>query len=204
MRETILNKATELFLDIGFKSVTMDDIATEMGISKKTIYTHFKNKSVLVKASTEILFLRICSGIDGVRKENQNPIVELYSIKQYVMKHMKNQNSSAQFQLQKYYPAVYAEMRSKQYDYMQDCVVENLNKGLEMGLYRENLDVEFASRIYFLGMVGIKDNDMFPADQFPMITLMEKYLEYHLRGIVTQKGLKKLTETIENYTPNDL
>ena len=182
----------------------MDDIATEMGISKKTIYTHFKNKSVLVKASTEILFLRICSGIDGVRKENQNPIVELYSIKQYVMKHMKNQNSSAQFQLQKYYPAVYAEMRSKQYDYMQDCVVENLNKGLEMGLYRENLDVEFASRIYFLGMVGIKDNDMFPADQFPMITLMEKYLEYHLRGIVTQKGLKKLTETIENYTPNDL
>jgi len=204
MSETILNKATELFLDLGFKSVTMDDIATEMGISKKTIYTHFKNKSVLVKASTEILFLRICSGIDGVRKENQNPIVELYSIKQYVMKHMKNQNSSAQFQLQKYYPAVYAEMRSKQYDYMQDCVVENLNKGLEMGLYRENLDVEFASRIYFLGMVGIKDNDMFPADQFPMITLMEKYLEYHLRGIVTQKGLKKLTETIENYTPNDL
>ena len=204
MRETILNKATELFLDLGFKSVTMDDIATEMGISKKTIYTHFKNKSVLVKASTEILFLRICSGIDGVRKENQNPIVELYSIKQYVMKHMKNQNSSAQFQLQKYYPAVFAEMRSKQYDYMQDCVVENLNKGLEMGLYRENLDVEFASRIYFLGMVGIKDNDMFPADQFPMITLMEKYLEYHLRGIVTQKGLKKLTETIENYTPNYL
>ncbi|WP_339661208.1 TetR/AcrR family transcriptional regulator [Croceibacter atlanticus] len=204
MRETILNKATELFLDLGFKSVTMDDIATEMGISKKTIYTHFKNKSVLVIASTEILFLRICSGIDGVRKENQNPIVELYSIKQYVMKHMKNQNSSAQFQLQKYYPAVFAEMRSKQYDYMQDCVVENLNKGLEMGLYRENLDVEFASRIYFLGMVGIKDNDMFPADQFPMITLMEKYLEYHLRGIVTQKGLKKLTETIENYTPNDL
>ena len=204
MRETILNKATELFLDLGFKSVTMDDIATEMGISKKTIYTHFKNKSVLVKASTEILFLRICSGIDGVRKENQNPIVELYSIKQYVMKHMKNQNSSAQFQLQKYYPAVFAEMRSKQYDYMQDCVVENLNKGLEMGLYRENLDVEFASRIYYLGMVGIKDNDMFPADQFPMITLMEKYLEYHLRGIVTQKGLKKLTETIENYTPNDL
>jgi hypothetical protein len=175
-----------------------------MGISKKTIYTHFKNKSVLVKASTEILFLRICSGIDGVRKENQNPIVELYSIKQYVMKHMKNQNSSAQFQLQKYYPAVFAEMRSKQYDYMQDCVVENLNKGLKMGLYRENLDVEFASRIYFLGMVGIKDNDMFPAKQFPMITLMEKYLEYHLRGIVTQKGLKKLTETIENYTPNDI
>jgi AcrR family transcriptional regulator len=204
MRETILNKATQLFLDLGFKSVTMDDIATEMGISKKTIYTHFKNKSVLVKASTDILFLRICTGIDGVRQENQNPIVELYSMKQYVMKHMKSQNSSAQFQLQKYYPAVFAEMRSKQYDYMQDCVVENLNKGLKMGLYRENLDVEFASRIYFLGMVGIKDNDMFPAKQFPMITLMEKYLEYHLRGIVTQKGLKKLTETIENYTPNDI
>ena len=191
-----------MFLNLGFKSVTMDDLANEMGMSKKTIYTHFKNKNVLVESSTDLLFCNICDGIDHIREDENNPIEELYNIKHFVMKHLKDEKSSPQFQLQKYYPAIYSEMKMKQYDYMQDCVKTNLNRGLALDLYRKNLDVEFASRIYFLGIIGIKDNDMFPVDQFPMTTLMEKYLEYHLRGIVTEKGLKKLLTTIKNHQSN--
>lgn len=202
MRDKILHKATDMFLNLGFKSVTMDDLANEMGMSKKTIYTHFKNKNVLVESSTDLLFCNICDGIDHIREDENNPIEELYNIKHFVMKHLKDEKSSPQFQLQKYYPAIYSEMKMKQYDYMQDCVKTNLNRGLALDLYRKNLDVEFASRIYFLGIIGIKDNDMFPVDQFPMTTLMEKYLEYHLRGIVTEKGLKKLLTTIKNHQSN--
>lgn len=202
MRDKILYKATDLFLNRGFKSVTMDDLANEMGISKKTIYSHFKNKNVLVKASTEVLFDNICQGIDAIRELDQNPIEELYNIKKFVMNHLKNEKSSPQYQLQKYYPDISERMRSRQFDYMQDCVRKNLEKGLKLQLYRENLDVEFASRIYFLGMVGIKDNDIFPVDTFPMTTLLDKYLEYHLRGIVTEKGLKKLLTTIQNQQTN--
>ena len=203
MKEKILQKASDMFLNFGFKSVTMDDLATEMGISKKTIYSHFANKNILVKASTDMLFQGICCGIDHICEEHKDPIDELYSIKQFVMQHLKNEKSSPQFQLQKYYPEIYSQMKSQQYDYMQECVTKNLIRGLELGLYRENLDVEFASRIYFLGIVGIKDNDMFPTDKFPMAALMEKYLEYHLRGIVTEKGLKKLLTTIKNHQSND-
>ena len=204
MREKILHKATDLFLHRGFKSVTMDDLANEMGISKKTIYSHFKNKNVLVKATTDVLFCNICDGVDAIRAQDGNPIEELYSIKKFVMKHLNEEESSTHYQLQKYYPEIFQGMRSKQFDYMQDCVKRNLLKGLKLELFRKNLDVEFASRIYFVGIVGIKDNDIFPVDAFPMVTLMDKYLEYHLRGIVTEKGLKKLLTTIENHTSNDL
>ena len=78
MREEILHKATELFLNLGFKSVTMDDLAQEMGISKKTIYSHFDNKTKLVEESTMDLFWFISNGIDEIMALKKNPIEELY------------------------------------------------------------------------------------------------------------------------------
>mgnify|MGYP000282950895 CR=1 FL=1 len=79
--EWFLEKATEMFLTLGFKSVTMDDIASEMGISKKTIYQHFSNKDSLIKATTSNLFERISCGIDEIILANKNPIEELFAIK---------------------------------------------------------------------------------------------------------------------------
>ena len=77
MREKILHKATELFLNLGFKSVTMDDLANEMGISKKTIYSHFDIKTKFVEETTMDLFWCISNGIDKILTERKNPIEEL-------------------------------------------------------------------------------------------------------------------------------
>lgn len=203
MKEKILHKAGELFLTLGFKSVTMDDIANEMGISKKTIYTHYKNKTQLVKATTLHLFEIISTGIDCICALHKNPIEELYEIKKLVMLHLKNEKSSPQYQLQKYYPEIYNSLKIKKFEIMQDCVVENLNKGISEGLYRKNLNVDFAFRIYFLGINGIKDETLFPFENFPKIKLMENYLEYHLRGIVTKEGLKTLHKIIKNNSGNE-
>ena len=90
MNEKILKKATDMFLNLGFKSVTMDDLANEMGISKKTIYSHFENKTHLVEESTSNLFCNISEGIDYICSMNKNPIEELYEIKKFVMLHLKN------------------------------------------------------------------------------------------------------------------
>ena len=89
MREKIIHKAAELYLTLGFKSVTMDDIANEMAISKKTIYVHFSNKTKLVEAVTFELFENICEGIDCICNASKNPIEELYEIKMFVMLHLK-------------------------------------------------------------------------------------------------------------------
>ena len=192
MREKIIEKTAEMFLTLGFKSVTMDDIAQEMGISKKTIYVHFANKTKLVEAVTFTLFENICDGIDCICFASKNPIEELYDIKMFVMHHLKSEKSSPQFQLKKYYPKIYDALKIKQFAKMHDSVKSSLQKGIDTGLFRSNINVDFISRMYFNGMTGIKDNTIFPLEIYTMEYLMESYLEYHLRAIVTDKGLQIL------------
>jgi predicted transcriptional regulator len=194
MKDEILHKATDLFITLGFKSVTMDDIANKMGISKKTIYLHFKNKTKLVEATTMSMFNLISYGIDCICTLEKNPIEEIYDIKAFVMEHLKDEKSSPQYQLQKYYPQIFATLKKKQFDLMQDCVKENLERGIKLKLYRTTINIDFISRIYFNSILAIKDKDLFPLKQFSMNMLMEHYIEYHLRGICTQKGLDVLTQ----------
>ena len=196
MKEKIITKARELFLTLGFKSVTMDDIANEMGISKKTIYQHFSNKNKLVEEVTFNLFTVICDGIDKVCENSNNPIEELYDVKMLVMQHLNNEKASPQYQLKKYYPAIFEQLKYKQFDVMYESVKESLVKGKETKLFREDIDVDFISRMYFNGMVGIKDQTIFPKETFTMEYLIESYLEYHLRAIVTESGLKILNNFI--------
>ena len=79
---------------------------------------------------------------------------------------------------------------------MQECVIENLERGIKMGVFRKNIHIQFISRIYFVGAIGIKDQDTFPIEIFPMAKLMEDYLEYHIRGIATEKGLEILNNLL--------
>ena len=81
---------------------------------------------------------------------------------------------------------------------MQECVVDNIKRGLKEGLFRPNIDVEFVSRIYFNGVTGIKDSQLFPSTMFTPDTLFEHFLEYHVRGIVTPKGRKILNKIIHS------
>jgi AcrR family transcriptional regulator len=196
MRHKILETSNELFLNLGFKSVTMDEIASKMGVSKKTIYKYFDNKTDLVAAVTDYMFDTVSCGIDGICALQMNPIEEIFSIKRFVMKHLKDEKSSPQYQLQKYYPKIYASLTQKQFHVMQVCVLNNLKQGIEKGLYRAYIDLEFISRIYFNGMVGIKNKDLFPLTDYSMNTLMNHYLEYHLRGIATEKGLQELNKQL--------
>jgi len=197
MREKILLKSADMFLNLGFKSVTMDDIANSLGCSKKTIYQHFENKTKLVEATTLYVFTIIAQGIDHICALNKNPNEEVYDIKSFVMEHLKDEKSSPQYQLQKYYPKIFSSLRKKQFDVMYGCVKENLDRGIKQGLYRDTIDVEFITRIYFNSVIAIKDKDLFPLKNFSMNMLMEHYLEYHLRGICTSKGQKTLNQIIK-------
>ncbi|KAF2520158.1 TetR/AcrR family transcriptional regulator [Flavobacterium salilacus subsp. salilacus] len=198
MRETIVKKATEMFMSFGFKSVTMDDIANELGISKKTIYQHFCNKHDLVEASTLSVFETVSCGIDGIREMGKNSIEEIFIIRSFMMQHLNNESASPFYQLQKFFPKIFSCLRAKQFEKMNGCMKENLQKGIDNGLYRDTINVDFISRIYFTGLTGIKDQDIFPATMFNVTDLTKQFLEYHLRGIVTAKGqaiLEKLLET---------
>lgn len=198
MKQEILKIATDMFLDFGFKSITMDDIANRMGISKKTIYTHYKNKNKLVEEATFGLFECISSGIDLICQEQCNPIEELYKIKSFVIENLKDEKSSPIYQLQKYYPRIHATLVKKQFEVMKDCVANNIRRGIEADCFRKDIDVEFITRLYFKGMTGIKDRETFSEEDYEMSYLLENYLDYHVRGIATDKGLKILIQTKTN------
>lgn len=198
MKDKIIDKASEMFLSLGFKSVTMDDIANELGISKKTIYFHFPNKSKLVEGTAMHVFNKISHGIDCICAIKKNPIEEIFDIKNFVRDHLKDEKSSPQYQLQKYYPKVSKTLKKKQYEVMNECVKDNLTRGIALGLYRDNLNLEFIARLYFNNMVCLKDQDMFPLKDLSMNELMDNFLEYHLRGICTIKGQEKLNKIIQN------
>lgn len=197
MKEKILEKSNELFLNLGFKSVTMDEIASALGVSKKTIYKYFKNKTELIAAVTNFMFDRISCGISDICELKKNPIDEVFDIKKFIMSNLKDEKSSPQYQLQKYYPKIYDSLKKKQFEVMQVCVIENLSKGIAQGLYRKNIDLQFISRIYFSGMLTIKDKELFPLNNYSMNSLMNYYLEYHLRGICTEKGIKQLENQLK-------
>ena len=190
MKENIIHKASELFLLYGFKSLTMSDMAKEMGVSKKTIYEHFDSKDDLIKATTNHVHQQIDEGIDNIVDRQLNPIEEMFTIKSFVMDVLMGNRGAPEYQLHKYYPQIYDSMRSRQFNKIQQCVVDNLHRGINEGLYREELNISFIARIYYIGITGISDQDIFPPDEFSSRHLYENFLDYHFRGITTKKGRK--------------
>ena len=197
LEKSIVITSTELFLTLGFKSVTMDDIAEEMKISKKTIYTFFANKEALVQSVVFSMYSYITTKLTKIRKKANNPISELYEVKMFIMHQLKGEKTSPQHQLRKYYPKIHNELQKKQFDFMTKSVKKSLTKGVEMKLFRSSIDIDFISRMYFNGMVGIKNVDMFPIEKYSPEQLMENYLDYHLRAIVTEDGMKLLSSNIK-------
>ncbi|SIQ09648.1 TetR/AcrR family transcriptional regulator [Maribacter ulvicola] len=198
MKEKIRETASQLFLERGFKSITMDDIANEIGISKKTIYSEYNNKTSLVEDCVMNKFCDLSDGIDLIIAMEKNAIEELYEIKKYVMSHLNEEKSSPQYQLMKYYPKIYKSVKSMHFEKMHKCVLLNVDRGLQQELFRANIDPEFIARIYFSGMNSIKDQTIFPITIFPISKLMDSFLEYHLRGIVTPKGKNILNNIINS------
>jgi len=197
MQEKILHTAIEEFLTYGFKSVTMDDIANKLAISKKTIYTFYKNKTELVEATVMAVFDKISFGIDRICSLEKNAIEELFNIKEFLMENLKGEKSSPQYQLKKYYPLLFVKLQKMQFEITQQSVSKNLERGIKSGIYRKGIDLDFTTKIYFSGFIAIKDIELFPLGKNNMKTMMEKFLDYHIRAIATEKGLKKLNQLLQ-------
>lgn len=200
MEKKILEKAAEMFLTLGVKSVTMDEIAGELGMSKKTIYAHYGTKTKLIEATALHIFERISQGIEELSQGQKDPIEELFTIKDFALEHLRDERSSPQYQLQKYYPKIYAALKTKQQALMQSHITKNLEKGILEGFYRKEIPLMFTSRIYFVGMMGIKDRDIFQEKDFSMSQLINLHLEYHVRAIATEKGIHILNALLNKKT----
>lgn len=196
MKNKILQAACDLFLNFGVKSVTMDDLATHLSISKKTIYEYFNTKEGLVRSTTDYVFDHIETELTEFLEVNQtkNPIELLFETYEF-FKQKINQEQAPEFQLKKYFPDIYDDLTQKKSQLTIRVTKKNLKQGIEQGYYRSDIDLDVISKFYFAMLIEIRDNDMFPSDLYKQSQIMYQFTIYHIRAIATAKGI----QILENY-----
>ena len=157
MKDKIINKAKEMFLKLGFKSITLDDIACEMCISKKTIYKYFSNKDILIEESIDLVHKEVKETMDAIISKNYNAIEENFEIKRMFREMFKSAESSPIYQLKKHYPDIYNKVLNIQVSICEDCFRKNILKGIKEGLYRENLDIDNYVKFYYTLIFNINE-----------------------------------------------
>lgn len=195
MKEKIIGKASELFLKLGFKSITMDDIASEMCISKKTIYKYFCNKEALIKESTAHVHKQVHQIIDKITSSNYNAIAENFQTRKMFSDMFQSNDTSPIYQLKKHYPEIYAEVLSVEIDECSKCFRQNIEKGISSGLYREGLDIESYIQFYYTLIFSINENT---SSEKEAKRLELNALEYHTRALATAEGIIELEKQLQN------
>ena len=189
MKEKIISRAGELFLKLGFKSVTMDDIACDMCISKKTIYKYFGNKEELIFEGTATIQTHMEHTINLIVSKNFNAIVENFEIRKMFNEMFKSAGTSPLYQLKKHYPEIYTTIRNRQVKECKRCFTTNIEKGIAEGLYRSELNIPMVVKFYYELIFSINDQDASEAE----ISSMEYHaLEYHIRALATPQGIIEL------------
>jgi AcrR family transcriptional regulator len=185
----LLEKIAVLYNKYGIRSVTMDDIATELGISKKTIYEVFEDKNDMVKEL--ILHQMRLMDKEFLETSNQklNAIETLLSISDIITRYVTEISPSFNFDLMKYHPDAWKLMVEFKRERVFNHVKENLIIGIKEGLYRSDLNPDVIARLYVSRFRGGMDPDMFPNVQHTFATFFKEMLTYHIRGIASAKGL---------------
>jgi AcrR family transcriptional regulator len=194
MKDKIINKAKEMFLKLGFKSITMDDIACEMCISKKTIYKYFANKELLIEESTQLVHKEVHETINEIVAKNYNAIEENFEIRRMFKEMFKYTETSPIYQLKRHYPEVYQKVLGYQIDICEGCFRDNILKGISEGLYRSDIDVENYVKFYYTLIFSISENTALEKDA----NILEQIaLEYHIRAMATLAGVIELEKQLQ-------
>lgn len=178
-----------MFLKLGFKSITMDDIAGEMCISKKTIYKYFINKEVLIAESTETLHKSLHQIIESIIESDFNPIRESFEIRKMIRETFMTADTSPLYQLKKHYPEIHEKVMSVEKNECYRFLRQNMKRGIELGLYRPDIDVEIYIKFYYILLFHINDNTVLEREAQDLEGAL---LEYHTRAIATKEGISEL------------
>ena len=203
IKERIKQKADELYRRYGIKSVTMDEIASQLGVSKKTIYQSFSDKNELVDAviMDMLSFNRNCC--QDYKSRSQNAIHEVFLAMDMLHVIFDNMNPSILHDIQRNHPLTYEKFKEFKYAYLFQIVKENIEKGIKEELYREDINAEVVAIARLETMMLPFNENLFPRRKFPMVMLHQQLIEYFLFGIASPKGYKLIVKYQKERSDNN-
>jgi len=195
-------KVCDMFKTYGIKSVTMDDVARELGISKKTLYQHFKDKSELVEIVLQKEFEQKALEFENAMANKPNAIEEVFGYFSVQMELLVNQKPNFIYDLKKYYPLIYQRFNRGKTDRMMDKVLNNLIRGKKEGLYRKDLNEKIITKMHIARIESLMSSGIFSIEELMSPIFFLEAFKYHLYGIVSEKGLSILNKQIDQIIAN--
>jgi TetR/AcrR family transcriptional regulator, cholesterol catabolism regulator len=186
----VLERVRELFFKYGVRSVSMDDICRDLGLSKKKLYQLFSSKNELVEKLLELERENFEIIFDTYSFEGVNAIDILLTVSKEVGERFRDVSPSMTFDLKKYYPEIYHNHISDRIDFIFKKIQINLEKGISQGMYRDDLSVELVSRLYIRRLIDLHNPEFFPADKFSFTTLFDAMFDNFIRGIAFPNGIE--------------
>lgn len=188
MRLRIQQAANELIMQYSIRSVSMDDIAASLGISKKTIYQYFKDKEELVDEVVTLIFNNNRSCCEGVMNKAENAVHEMFLALGMQVEIFKTMNPAILYDLQKYHPKVFAKFTNFKNEFLYQIVQHNLRMGLEEGLYRKEIKVDVLSKLRVENVFLPFNPEFRNGLNESFFDLHEEIILHFLFGLVNEKG----------------
>jgi AcrR family transcriptional regulator len=188
MVERILLKARDLMLQSGLRQVTMDDLAHQLGISKKTIYQYYKDKDDLVKAVVNLELKEHEMTCKDCKSKAENAIHEMFLLMENMKAMTQTMNPNSMMELEKHFSNAFDMIKTHKDDFLFSLIKQNLMKGIEEGCYRKDLDIDIISK-FRLETVFIPFNlHLFPLSKFNSLEVHTQLMEHFVYGLMTVKG----------------
>jgi TetR/AcrR family transcriptional regulator, cholesterol catabolism regulator len=198
--QDIIQKTADIYFRYGIKSVTMDDLSRELGISKKTLYLHFNDKKDVVrKVIHHLIETQKCGISDALNKPGANAIDKLMMMTHFFAEHLKNSNASLTYDLQKYYPDIWDEVIEFKREEVYRHIIDNIETGIREGLYNDDMNYQIIARAYVSRMEMYQTDLWQPLDKYPLTEVFQTLFIYHIRGIASKKGINYLEKNMENW-----
>jgi len=194
LKDRIKQKAHDLFMQYGVRSVTMDEIALQMGASKKTIYQYYADKDELVEAvMVDIInYNQDCCLKD--RQSARDAIHEVFLAIDMMQEMFQNMNPTILFELEKYYPASFEKFKQHKYSFLYKVLKENIERGIAEELYRIEIDVDIMIKLRLETMMLPFNQVLFPKGKYSLLKVETEFTTNFLFGLATLKGHKLITK----------
>ncbi len=190
IKERILRVAEELFRQYGIKSITMDDIARHLSVSKKTIYTRFPTKNDIVNEIIKVSMHRIIADMKVISAEAKDAVDEILDVLNYMDEIFTQLHPAFFYDLQKYHPAVWERFKKFQNNYLNKSLIDNLTRGIREGVYRKDVNIEIAAQLRMSQLTNIYNTSVFPPKRFNMREVHVQSITMYLYSIATLKGFR--------------